>query len=63
MSAFGHKADISRQCSNVRYWGQSGHCADVLQCLLADIGLLSRTTLRFGLSGVVDCKLEPGAAL
>ena len=31
---FWHKADISRLSSNVRFRGESGHDADVLQCLL-----------------------------
>src|SRR6516162_8938405 len=29
-----HKADISRLSSDVRFWGQSGHGADALECLL-----------------------------
>jgi hypothetical protein len=32
--AFWHKADIPIRLRNVRFWGQSGHDADVLQCPL-----------------------------
>jgi hypothetical protein len=31
---FWHKADITTRSTNVRFWGQSGHCLNALRCLL-----------------------------
>jgi hypothetical protein len=49
---FWHKADIKRLSSNVRFWGQSGHRVEALQCsLLTQSGheLLEIAALQTGL--------------